>query len=102
MLFACTCNSTTAAVVRARSLEPSKVNAAVLCFLRCEECLFRQTVPKASEQVGRLVDRVILTLGYALEVPAMAQQCDMLNHTGRRPRGSRNIRGVQLEQPKDN
>ncbi|CAE7174844.1 SFH1 [Symbiodinium pilosum] len=38
------------------------VNAAVLCFLRCEEVLFRQTVPRASEQVGRLVDRIILVI----------------------------------------
>ncbi|CAE7215208.1 Phosphatidylinositol/phosphatidylcholine transfer protein SFH7 [Symbiodinium microadriaticum] len=36
------------------------VNAAVLCFLRCEECLFRHTVPRASAEVGHLVDRVIL------------------------------------------
>ncbi|CAE7438829.1 SFH1 [Symbiodinium natans] len=44
------------------ALSVGDVNAAVLCFLRCEECLFRQTVPKASEQVGRLVDRVILII----------------------------------------
>ena len=41
---------------------PFKVNAAVLCFLRCEECLFRHTVPRASAEVGHLVDRVILSL----------------------------------------
>jgi len=36
------------------------VNASVLCFLRCEECLFRQTVCKESKEVGRLVDRITL------------------------------------------
>ncbi|CAK9074661.1 unnamed protein product [Durusdinium trenchii] len=38
------------------------VNAAVLCFLRCEECLFRKTVPEESESVGHLADRIILII----------------------------------------
>eukprot|EP00434_Breviolum_minutum_P018798 symbB.v1.2.016580.t1/scaffold1253.1/size128728/7 len=38
------------------------VNAAVLCFLRCEECLFRRTVPRESKEVGHLTDRVILII----------------------------------------
>eukprot|EP00438_Fugacium_kawagutii_P010344 Skav210915 [mRNA] locus=scaffold4127:11132:29640:+ [translate_table: standard] len=38
------------------------VNAAVLCFLRCEECLFRRTVPRESQQVGHLTDRVTLII----------------------------------------
>ncbi|CAL1138980.1 unnamed protein product [Cladocopium goreaui] len=38
------------------------VNAAVLCFLRCEECLFRRTVPRESKQIGHLTDRVTLII----------------------------------------
>lgn len=41
----------------------TEVNAAVLCFLRCEECLFRRTVPRESKEVGHLTDRVILSPG---------------------------------------
>ncbi|CAJ1379150.1 unnamed protein product [Effrenium voratum] len=36
------------------------VNAAVLCFLRCEECLFQRTVPQESRRIGHLTDRVLL------------------------------------------
>ena len=40
-----------------------EVNAAVLCFLRCEECLFQRTVPQESRRIGHLTDRVLLRLG---------------------------------------
>ena len=40
----------------------SEVNTAVLCFLRCEECMFRRTVRLESKRVGHLTDRIILRL----------------------------------------
>eukprot|EP00933_Yihiella_yeosuensis_P051243 TRINITY_DN49114_c0_g1_i1.p1 TRINITY_DN49114_c0_g1~~TRINITY_DN49114_c0_g1_i1.p1 ORF type:complete len:313 (-),score=52.03 TRINITY_DN49114_c0_g1_i1:55-993(-) len=37
-------------------------NAAVLCFLRCEEYLLRRQVTMESKKVGHLTDRIILVL----------------------------------------
>lgn len=39
-----------------------ELNAAVLCFLRCEDFLLRKQVLLESERVGHLTDRIILVL----------------------------------------